>query len=190
MAMKSTMLLATLIMLIGGSCLLVPTGAVAKEIIVDELIPIPPPEEEIVTVRPSTSDVWIPGYWERQPDTWTWIKGRWEKPPHKHAHWQKGQWSWQEGTWAWHPGHWVVANQGWVVDEMIDVPDPLYEMKPPKPSDKDHWVAGHWDWAGSWFWVPGYYTTKPKPDAEWVPGAWLPLADGGYWWMGGHWTVK
>jgi hypothetical protein len=166
--------------------------AAAKDIIVDEYIEIPTLEEEIVTVRPSHEHVWIPGYWERDPGKWTWQKGHWDKPPHKAAHWQKGHWAYQDGKWNWRRGHWAAGGTRWIVDDVIDVPYAFRENRPAKPSDKNHWVAGHWDWdRGGWFWIPGYYTKKPSPDATWVPGHWEPYGvGGGYWWMGGHWRVK
>ena len=74
---------------------------------------------------------------------------------------------------------------------MIDVPYAIHEVRPQKPSEKHHWVAGHWDWDGGWLWIPGYYAQKPHPNATWVPGHWEPYGvDGGFWWIGGHWRVN
>jgi hypothetical protein len=161
-------------------------------VIVDEIIPTPEGEVDFITVEPSTEHVWIPGYWERDPDKWTWVKGRWEKPPLKKAHWQNGHWKWQEGKWHWVRGYWSVTpeGRGLIVDEIIEVPVALTETKPPKPSDKHRWLSGYWEWNGHWFWVPGYWTAKVKPEAEWVVGLWAKYGTKGYRWISGHWKVK
>ena len=63
------------------------------DVVVDEFIDIPDDKLEVITVEPAWDYVWIPGSWDRDPDTWTWIKGRWEKPPHKKARWVEGHWN-------------------------------------------------------------------------------------------------
>jgi hypothetical protein len=163
----------------------------ADEVVVNELVQIPKVEEEIVTPMPSGEVVWVPGNWERRGDQWVWTKGRWERPPRKEAHWRKGQWAWEQGEWHWVPGHWAVGRSSWMVDEIVDVPTDFKENKPPQPSADYRWVSGHWDWDGAWFWVSGYWTNKPKPEATWVAGRWLPYGTTGkFWWLGGHWAVK
>lgn len=37
-----------------------------------------------------------------------------------------------------------------------------------KPDPDAVWVGGHWDWQGSWVWVPGAWK-KPEPDHVWEP---------------------
>jgi len=163
--------------------------ASAQEIVVDKLIKIPPLKEEVVTPQPSLDEIWVPGYWEREPGTWT--KGRWEKPPHKLAHWISGHWQWNDDKWRWNPGYWATDDTDWFVEDIIDMPPIVEETKPLKTEDKSFWIPGHWDWDGSWLWIPGYFTEKPNPKAVWVPGSWMPYEnDGGFWWMGGHWVVK
>lgn len=166
--------------------------AQASDIIVDEFIDIPTLKEEVISARPSGVEVWIPGYWERDPGKWTWSDGHWDTPPHKKAHWENGEWKWRDDKWHWRRGHWAVDDTLWIVDQVVDVPNAFSEQKPPKPTDKNHWIAGHWDWDdGGWFWIPGYYTKKPHPNAAWVPGRWEPYGNrDGFWWMGGHWRVS
>jgi len=181
-------LTSTGLMLLGA---LAATAALADEVIVDNYLNIPEAKTEVITPRPSFDEIWIPGSWERTPDEWVWSKGRWETPVGKDAHWQKGHWGWIEGKWHWNKAHWVVDTTDWIVDEIMAPPALLDESRPEKPSENDHWVAGHWDWDMNWYWVPGYYTYKADPDATWVKGKWVQLGeDGGYWWMGGHWQVK
>jgi|GEM_PF-2143868 len=162
----------------------------------DEYIVVPEPETDIITVYPNDGKeyVWVPGNWERNAGEWVWQKGRWAVPPSDAAYWQDGYWRWQDGTWHWVDGHWAIADSGlgWVVDDYIDIPDKLVEKyRPPKPSDKDHWVAGYWDWNGQWKWVSGHWTHKPHPDAKWVDGHWHESFLTGKWtWIGGHWVVR
>jgi hypothetical protein len=158
----------------------------------EDLIPIPEPKEEIMTPEPGEDYVWIPGNWERSPDTWQWVTGHWEKPPHKKAHWVNGSWQWEEGKWHWMPGHWMVSymDQGLFTTEPIAAPALIQETPPPRPTDKDHWVPGYWEWDGTWFWMPGYWTTKSDVDAKWVLPAWTKAGSLGYKWTAGHWVVK
>ena len=157
-----------------------------------DLIPIPAPKEEVITEEPGPDYVWIPGYWERDPDTWRWVSGHWDKPPNQKARWVNGSWSWDEGRWHWVSGHWMVSylGQGLFVDKPLAVPPLLVETRPPKPSDSDHWVPGYWEWDGTWFWMPGYWTDKKDVDAKWVPAAWSDVGTLGYKWTAGHWALK
>lgn len=162
------------------------------EVIVDEYIDIPELEYEEILAEPSGyDDVWISGYWERDPDEWTWAPGRWEKPPHKKARWKDGHWKLQDDKWHWNRGTWAVDEyDGYFVDELVDIPATLSEDIPTRPSKKDHWVAGYWEWDGYWFWVSGYWTSKWNPKAEWVAGHWNPCGDDGWRWISGHWSVR
>ncbi len=49
-------------------------------------------------------------------------------------------------------------------------PPPLREddARGTKPDPDAVWVTGHWDWQGSWVWVPGAWK-KPEPNHEWEP---------------------
>ena len=101
--------------------LAVGANAVADDVILDEFIPIPPDEVEVISVAPAEDYLWVPGNWERDPGKWTWVKGHWDKPPHEKAHWRKGHWKWHEGKWHWYRGHWAVTGDyGWIVDEVIE----------------------------------------------------------------------
>jgi hypothetical protein len=169
-----------------------PALAQQKDVIVEEIIPIPPDEIEVIEEMPAGEDLlWVPGYWERDPGKWTWIKGRWEEPPHEKAHWRKGHWKWHEGKWHWQRGHWAVTGeQGWIVDELIDVPAPLKEKKPEKPAGPATWVPGYWDWQGSWHWTPGYWSHREHADLEFVPGHWQKAESGKWHWLSSHWKAK
>jgi len=167
-------------------------GSGANDWIVDEIVPVPAALPDTVAgERPSTNDIWVPGEWKRGRDEWVWQSGRWMKPPHKHASWMKGHWRMESGKWHWSPAHWVLTSQNFQSREIIAPPEPRPEVIPPKPSDRNHWVAGYWDWDGHWSWVGGYWTNKPHPDAEWVAGHWDEFGSAdGYRWIGGHWHLK
>jgi hypothetical protein len=160
--------------------------------IVDEIVPLPEPlPEEIAGERPSTDHIWVPGEWKRDQDEWAWESGRWMKPPHKHARWMKGHWRMETGRWRWAPSNWVLTDRQYHSNEIILPPEPRAEVVPPKPSDTNRWIPGFWDWDGHWYWVGGYWTDKPHPDAEWEAGHWDAYGENdGYRWIGGHWRLK
>jgi hypothetical protein len=166
-------------------------GTVQKEWVVEEIVPIPPKKADTVAgKRPSTEHIWVPGSWEHTGKDWEWKAGGWEKPPHSQDKWLKGHWGWGEEKWHWKPGHWIDPDVRLVVASVIEAPALIPETVPDKPVDKNHWVAGYWDWDGHWLWVPGYWTNKPDPEAEWVPGHWENFGlDAGFRWISGHWAI-
>jgi hypothetical protein len=173
-------------------------NALAADIVVDKYLEFPDDVgiDALTDLPDSTGDyVWIPGAWDYDVDGWDWIDGHWATPPTLSSHWVDGYWRYDDHDkkWHWEDGHWAVAESGLgsILDEAIVVPAKLPEVKPEKPSGKNHWVAGYWDWDGYWFWVPGYWTTKPQPGAEWVDGHWQEnLFTDRWYWIGGHWMVK
>lgn len=178
-------------LVLGGLFAVSPAAAQERDVIVEEFIPIPPDEIEVIEEMPAGEDLlWVPGYWERDPGKWTWTKGHWAKPPHEKAHWRKGHWKWHEGKWNWHRGHWAVTGDyGWIVDKIMEIPEPLKEKKPKKPAGPATWVPGYWDWRGSWHWTRGYWNHKEHAQLEFVPGHWQE-ADGKWHWLSSHWKVK
>jgi hypothetical protein len=162
------------------------------EWIVEEIEPIPAPRPATIAgPRPSNTHIWIPGEWQREDGDWKWQLGGWRRPPFRNAGWMSGHWRFEGDKWHWTAGHWVVAHHPRYVTELLVAPAPLPETMPEKPSEHDHWIAGYWDWDGYWYWIPGYWTSKPEPNAEWVAGHWDEFGmEGGYRWIGGHWRLK
>lgn len=153
----------------------------------------PPPRQETITVGPpSAQAVWVPGSWERTPDEWVWTNGRWVMPPFRRAYWAVGYWQHVGGQYQWLPGHWAVGNQGSVVTQKIAPPAPLVEVKPAAPVglNRPVWAPGHWEWRGTWIWIPGQYIVTNNPQAVWVQGEWDAVADGTWRWNPAHWAVK
>jgi hypothetical protein len=59
------------------------------------------------------------------------------------------------------------------------MPTVYEEAKPVAPAQTNVvWQPGHWEWRGSWFWVPGEYVTSAVPKATWVPGQWVASVGG------------
>jgi hypothetical protein len=68
----------------------------------------PEPRVEVEGPAPSTSSVWIQGYWTHVDNRWVWYPGHWELRPRVNAAWMAGHWD-KDPTgkgWMWTPGHW------------------------------------------------------------------------------------
>jgi hypothetical protein len=150
----------------------------------------PPPQQEIITEAPSPSYVWVAGHWNRTPDDWQWVSGQWVQPPFSNAYWVPGYWQHQSGQYMWEPAHWAATAQGVVVAKPIAAP-PLYkEAKPAPPASNTLvWQPGHWEWRGTWVWIPGVYIESTTPKAVWVQGQWITGPDGNWCWSPAHWAV-
>ena len=151
-------------------------------------IPIPAPQQEVITAAPSASDVWVAGHWDRTPDQWVWNTGEWVQPPFSNAYWTPGYWQHQNGQYVWEDAHWAAANQGVVVAKPVTAPPAYEEVVPAAPATSTAmtWQPGHWEWRGTWVWIPGAYVATAVPAATWVNGAWMQGVDGWHW-MPGHW---
>ncbi len=65
-------------------------------------------------------------------------------------------------------------------------PPPKRQVRPPRPSARAVWIAGHWRWNGHrYVWVAGYWELRPK-GRVWVPGHWKKTRHG-FLWVPGHW---
>jgi hypothetical protein len=153
---------------------------------------IAPPtrQQEVITVAPSPQYVWVAGQWEKTPDNWTWTAGRWVQPPFGNAYWTPGYWKHHGGRYVWQAGHWAAASQGVLVAKPVTVPPIYAEVQPAIPASVTNlvWQPGHWDWRGTWVWVPGEYIQSSVANVVWVPGAWVAGADGLWRWNAAHWA--
>ena len=77
-----------------------PTG----EVVVTEAPPAP--RQEVVGTAPSTSHVWVEGYWMRSNGRWVWVPGHYESRPRLNASWVPGHWNQTSRGWVWTPGYW------------------------------------------------------------------------------------
>lgn len=85
----------------------------------------------------------------------------------------------------------VAADPGSPAHNAAVVPYPppakRAEIPPPAPASDMLWLAGHWRWDGAKYqWIPGAYTPRPTPTANWMPGYWDEQAEG-WVWTEGHW---
>jgi hypothetical protein len=66
----------------------------------------PAPRVELVTVAPSPSHFWVPGYWGYQPGYGhRWYGGRWEAP--------RAGYSWSQPGWVGGARGWEFRHGGW-----------------------------------------------------------------------------
>lgn len=150
----------------------------------------PPPRQETIIAAPSPQAIWVSGHWGRTPGEWTWNPGTWVKPPFANAYWMPGYWQHRNGRFVWERGHWAAADQGLIVAKPVVVP-PVYEEVQPTPpagSPAMVWQPGHWEWRGTWVWIPGSYIQSTIASAAWVPGQWVQAADGTWRWDPAHWA--
>jgi hypothetical protein len=64
----------------------------------------PPPQAEVVSVRPG--HVWIKGRWDWRGSQWVWIGGHWERE-RSGQYWSEGRWDRRNGNqWVWVEGTW------------------------------------------------------------------------------------
>ena len=148
----------------------VKVDAAPGPITLDQPIAPPPPHAEIMPPEPSKEHVWIPGYWERDPNKWVWVQGRWIKPPILPARWVNGYWMVEEGRYHWHPGHWGVGGSGVIVNKPYEPPPALQQVVPAPPSPDQTWVAGRGEWNGHWAWTLGISPPNPRRPQPGSPG--------------------
>lgn len=163
----------------------------AQEVITSTTyIDTPPPQQEVITTSPGPSYVWIPGQWNRTPDSWNWVAGKWVQPPFSNAYFVPGYWQNWGGKYQWETGHWAAADQGYVVQKPVTVPPVYVEPQPTAPAGNFVWQPGHWEWRGTWVWVPGEYIASAQPKATWVQGSWQATPAGTWAWNPAHWAIK
>ena len=171
-----------------------PTVVAAPAVIEEPVVvsptydPIPAPEQEVITPAPATGGVWVAGHWDRTPDNWAWVGGGWVQPPFSNAYWTPGYWQHQGGQFVWENAHWAAANQGVIVNKPVAVPPVYQEVVPAAPASTvaTAWQPGHWEWRGTWVWIPGTYVESVVPTATWVAGQWMQGVDGWHW-VPAHW---
>ena len=181
-------------------CLIVGVGALhhhlSAQVVVDQpvvsptYIAVPPVQQEVITTAPSPGYVWVSGHWNRTPSTWQWNAGSWVQPPFGNAYWVPGYWQHRGGKYAWQSAHWAAANQGVIVAKPVTMPTVYEEAKPVAPAQTNVvWQPGHWEWRGSWLWIPGEYVQAAVPKAVWVQGQWVAGVGGLWQWSPAHWAV-
>lgn len=154
-------------------------------------VPVPAAQQEVITTAPSPQYVWVAGQWERTPDNWSWNAGKWVQPPFGNAYWVPGYWKHHCGRYVWQAAHWAASAQGVLVAKPVTVPPVYAETQPAPPAGVTNvvWQPGHWEWRGTWMWVPGEYVQPTAENLAWVPGEWVAGADGLWRWTPAHWAT-
>ena len=65
----------------------------------------PAPQVESIPPAPSSTHVWIGGYWAWR-GRWVWVGGTYVVRPRAAAVWVPGHWDQRPRGWVWVPGHW------------------------------------------------------------------------------------
>ncbi len=65
----------------------------------------PAPQVETAPPAPSSSHVWVEGYWVWERG-WRWRPGVWVVRPRPLAAWVSGHWVREPSAWVWVPGRW------------------------------------------------------------------------------------
>ncbi|MDO1559499.1 hypothetical protein Q0812_08675 [Brevundimonas sp. 2R-24] len=73
--------------------------------------PPPPPPRIIIPPRPSSTAVWIEGYWNWTGVTFVWVDGFWERSPPPGRVWAPGRWVQTPRGWRHEPGRWVARRR-------------------------------------------------------------------------------
>src|SRR5687768_2614406 len=73
---------------------------------------------------------------------------------------------------------------------MVNQPPPpvqeTVEVVPAKPHADAIWVAGHFEWRGSWIWIAGSWGMPPEPGCVWEDPVYVRV-DNGYRYHPGYW---
>lgn len=66
----------------------------------------PAPQPEAVSVQPSSSHMWVPGYWTWRNNRYEWMAGHWEVPPRSNATWVAPRFERESGAFRFYEGYW------------------------------------------------------------------------------------
>jgi hypothetical protein len=63
-------------------------------------------QTELVVAQPSSSHVWVAGYWTWRNNQYQWMAGHWEVPPYANAKWTAPRWQTENGAYRFYEGYW------------------------------------------------------------------------------------
>lgn len=89
----------------GTAVVTAPVATAGQNTIVVTQAP-PAPQQEVVSARPSSSHVWVGGYWTWRNSRYEWVAGHWAVPPHSGATWIPPRWVPEGGAYRFYEGHW------------------------------------------------------------------------------------
>jgi YMGG-like Gly-zipper len=73
---------------------------------VNQVPPPPAPPEEVVTVQPTPSAIWIAGYYAFDGYRYYWVGGHWEIPPPQYHVFVRPHWVVRSGSYVYVRGYW------------------------------------------------------------------------------------
>ena len=71
-----------------------------------QMPPPPPPPEDVVTVQPTPSAMWIAGYYGFDGYRYYWVAGHWEIPPPSYHVFVRPHWAYRNGAYVYIRGYW------------------------------------------------------------------------------------
>lgn len=63
-------------------------------------------QAEVVMAQPSSSHVWVAGYWTWRNNQYQWMAGHWAVPPYAGAKWVAPRWQTENGAYRFYEGSW------------------------------------------------------------------------------------
>src|SRR5262245_13167553 len=146
-------------------------------------------EEMPPAEKPADEDTqWICGYWsfDEERDDFLWVSGVWRVPP-PDRQWVPGHWAQVDGGWQWVPGFWAPADAGDV--EVVPAPPdqpPANDPVPPPPGPDHTFVPGCYvPRANGFTWRPPCYVEN-RPGWVYVPPHYCPCPTG-FIFVEGYW---
>src|SRR5688572_17598667 len=87
-----------------GQQIAVPSPVGASSIVVMQAPP--QAQQEVPSPRPTSSHVWVAGYWTWRDSQYQWMAGHWEVPPRSGAVWVPPRWQPEGTSWRFYEGYW------------------------------------------------------------------------------------
>ncbi|MCW5801040.1 MAG: YXWGXW repeat-containing protein [Deltaproteobacteria bacterium] len=120
--------------------------------------------------------MWINGHYDWVGGNYTWVGGRYER--------ERAGYRWRDHRWEIRDGVYTRIDGGWIsIGPTVAPPALRFERVVTRPGFV--WVRGHWDWRGSWVWVPGHHE-RVRAGHRWRDRSWV-QRDGVYVSVEGGW---
>lgn len=81
------------------------SGATTSYVVVQA--PPAPQAPQAIPAQPSSSHVWVGGYWTWQNNRYEWMAGHWEVPPFAGAKWENPRVESEAGAFRFYEGRWI-----------------------------------------------------------------------------------
>lgn len=135
-----------------------------------------PPAARVEHAAPRRGHVWVGGHYDYAGDNYVWVSGRYE--PERRGHrWRDHRWEVRDGVYTRIDGGWISVGP--------TVAPPAHRVERFEARAGYSWVRGHWDWQGSWVWVPGHHE-RVRAGQRWRDRNWV-QQDGVYVVVEGGW---